>query len=414
MTSKKEIKLLTELLELSGVKVVSRHQHKGIGILLQIEPIAQESICHRCGEKSHKLHQNHRYIVKDLPWGESPVFLDINRRQFKCKKCNKPFSENFDWVGKRRTYTKRLANKILPEVLEKDINSVAKKGLVTTSEIERMLKDASSELSNFKPTALKKMGIDEIALVKGKGNYCAVLIDLEKCELIGILERRTQSSIEKKLLSWGTEVWEQIEEVSIDMWRGYKSLVLKLMPNAQVVADRFHVMVQVNQELDSQRKQKKRELENSVKTAKSQKKKESYAHLLKGLKNSKYAILKNEKDLNEEQSQKLAEVKEVSPTLKTMHELKEKIRQIFEEANDWLVGLLKLGSWLSEAQKYFPNSQKTIITWLDEIIAYFDHRTTSGVVEGINNKLKLIKRSGYGFRNFANFQSRCLLNWHFS
>jgi transposase len=121
MTSKKEIKLLTELVELSGVKVVSRHQHKGIGILLQIEPIPQESICHRCGEKSHKLHQNHRYIIKDLPWGESPVFLEINRLQFKCKKCNKPFSENFDWVGKRRTYTKRLAKKILPEVLENDI-----------------------------------------------------------------------------------------------------------------------------------------------------------------------------------------------------------------------------------------------------------------------------------------------------
>jgi transposase len=53
---------------------------------------------------------------------------------------------------------------------------------------------------------------------------------------------------------------EQIEEVSIDMWRGYKNLVLELMPNAQVVADRFHVMVQVNQELDSQRKPEKRQL----------------------------------------------------------------------------------------------------------------------------------------------------------
>ena len=97
-----------------------------------------------------------------------------------------------------------------------------------------------------------------------------------------------------------------------------------------------------------------------------------------------------------------------------MHELKEKIRQTFEEKNDWLVGLLKLEIWLSEAQKYFQNSQKTIIRWRGEIIAYFDHRTTSGVVEGINNKLKLIKRSGYGFRNFENFQSPCLLNWHFS
>ena len=111
---------------------------------------------------------------------------------------------------------------------------------------------------------------------------------------------------------------------------------------------------------------------------------------------------------------KLAQVKYVSEHLKMMHELKEKIRKIFEKTNHWLAGLFKLGIWLAKAKKYFPNSQKTIIRWLDEIIAYFEHRTTSGVVEGINNKLKLIKRSAYGFRNFENSQIRCLLNWHFN
>jgi transposase len=70
--------------------------------------------------------------------------------------------------------------------------------------------------------------------------------------------------------------------------------------------------------------------------------------------------------------------------------------------------------WLSRAKKHFPNSNNTIIRWFDEIIAYFDNGTTSGIVEGINNKLKLIKRSAYGFRNFDNFRIRCLLNWHFN
>ncbi|MCC3410099.1 MAG: transposase, partial [Microcoleus sp. PH2017_10_PVI_O_A] len=51
--------------------------------------------------------------------------------------------------------------------------------------------------------------------------------------------------------------------------------------------------------------------------------------------------------------------------------------------------------------------------WLDEIIAYFDNRTTSGIVEGVNNKLKLIKRSAYGFRNFENYKNRCLLTQAF-
>jgi transposase len=123
---------------------------------------------------------------------------------------------------------------------------------------------------------------------------------------------------------------------------------------------------------------------------------------------------KNESDLNEEQKAKLVQVKDVSPTLKSRHELKEKIRQIFEQANKWLAGLFKLEIWRSEAKKHFPDSQNTIIRWLDEIIAYFDHKTTSGVVEGINNKLKLIKRSAYGFRNFENFRVRCFLNWQFN
>lgn len=68
--------------------------------------------------------------------------------------------------------------------------------------------------------------------------------------------------------------------------------------------------------------------------------------------------------------------------------------------------------WLAKAKNYFPKSNNTIIRWFAEIIPYFDNRMTSGAVEGINNKLKLIKRSAYGFRNFENFRVGCLLNWY--
>ena len=88
-----------------------------------------------------------------MNWGEQAVFLEINRRQFNCEKCQKPFSEKLDFVKSRRRYTKRLAA-------------------------------------------------------------------------------------------------QTIEEVSIDLWKGYKSLATEIIPNAQIVADRFHVMAQINQELD--------------------------------------------------------------------------------------------------------------------------------------------------------------------
>lgn len=122
-------------------------------------------------------------------------------------------------------------------------------------------------------------------------------------------------------------------------------------------------------------------------------------------------MLKNEKDLTEKQKDKLEEVKKVDDTLATMHQFKEEFRDIFEQSDNWVEGLLSLADWLKDAQEYFPESSGTIRRWLGEIIAYFDNRTTQGVVEGINNKLKLIKRRGYGFRNFDNFSLRCLLTW---
>ena len=97
-----------------------------------------------------------------------------------------------------------------------------------------------------------------------------------------------------------------------------------------------------------------------------------------------------------------------------MHELKEKFRDILEQKQDSLTGLLKISDWLKSAEEYYPESKKTIVRWLGEIIAYFDERVTNGVFEGINHKLKLIKRSAYGFRNFDNFRNRVLLTWQFN
>lgn len=414
MLTKKELKLLTEVLNLEGIKVSYKHQHEGIGIILKIESIAKDSACKICGAKSDKLHQNHQQIIKDLDWGEQAIFLEVNRRQFKCEKCKKPFSEELEFVKERRRYTKRLAAKTIEEVLADDIRSVAKRGRVTEKEIERMLKDASEELSEVKPIGLKRLGIDEIALIKGQGKYCAVLMDLDRSKLLMIVEGRTKEEIKKVLIGWGSEVLEGIEEVSIDLWAGYKSLATEMMPNAQIVADRFHVMVQINQELDGERKKEKRKIQAEIKEAKTPEKKLAKETILAGITDSKYAILKNEKDLNDKQKDKLAEVQNVSNRLKVMHKLKEEFREIFEKKETWTDGLLGLGKWISKAQKYFVNSQSTIYRWFDEILAYFDNRTTSGVVEGINNKLKLIKRSGYGFTNFENFRNRCLLNWHFT
>ncbi len=118
--------------------------------------------------------------------------------------------------------------------------------------------------------------------------------------------------------------------------------------------------------------------------------------------------------MKESEKEKLKEVQEVAPILIEMHCLKEKLRNIFETQKNWGEGLLEIADWLKDVSKYFPKSFGTIKRWIGEIIAYFDEGTTQGIVEGINNKLKLIKRRAFGLRNFDNFKLRSFLTWQFA
>jgi len=89
--------------------------------------------------------------------------------------------------------------------------------------------------------------------------------------------------------------------------------------------------------------------------------------------------------------------------------MKEEFRKIFESNTNWFDGLFDLAEWLKKSAECFPKSQGTIRRWLVEITAYFERKTTNGILEGINQKIKLVKRCGFGFRNIENFELRCLL-----
>ncbi len=404
MASYPQQKLMTDILNLSGFIVRDYRFISEVGIVLSLENQQRSITCPQCGSLTDKVHQNHPTTIRDISWGEQQVYLRINRRNMRCDCCGKKFREELSVVKKNRNYTKRFSQKIIQEVIASDIKNVAQRNDVSEQEIETMLKDMGQELIEKNPSKITRLGIDEIAIIKGQGNYYVVLTDLERGIIVGLIENRTESAVIDYLQSWGQELLSQIQEVSIDLWKSYKTVAEKLMPQAVIVADRFHVMKQVNQELDAQRKKSRREAEQ----LENESEKEG---ILTGLKKSKYALLKNEKDLTEKQQSKLKEVKKVDNTLATMHQFKEEFRDIFETSDNWVEALFSLADWLKDAQEYFPESSGTIRRWLGEIIAYFDNRTTQGVVEGINNKLKLIKRRGYGFRNFDNFSLRCLLTW---
>lgn len=255
-------------------------------------------------------------------------------------------------------------------------------------------------------SGLRRLGIDEIALRKGHKDFVVVLSDLDTHRLIGMAPSRTHAAIEGVLNTWGAEVLSNVAEVSMDLSGNYRGLVRRLMPQADIVADRFHVMSLVNQELNQARNAFQRtpdDLPDGV-TPEGAK---------AALKASKYALLKPAAKLTDTQRDKLAEVIAVSPKLALMHQSKEAFRELFD-AESWSQALPDFLTWMKAAQSLYPNAVATMRRWFGEILQYFEHRTSSGVVEGINTRLKLIKRSGYGFTNFERFRLRCLICWHFS
>lgn len=229
------------------------------------------------------------------------------------------------------------------------------------------------------------MGIDEVSLRKGQQDYVTVVSDLDQRKLLEVIDSHRQDEIVKTLIQQPLEVRERVEEVSLDMWGGFPKVVEAVFPNAKIVFDRFHVMKLVNNELNK--------LRRAVGVTD---------------RNSKYLLLKNCDDLTPEQKQKLDEVLQRSPCLRVAHELKEEFRNIYETSRTVQGGRKKFEKWLSLAQLLYVDSAATIRSHLDGICNYFLNRTTSGVVEGINNRIKLIKRQGYGFSNFSNFRIRLL------
>jgi transposase len=394
-----------QILNLPDMKVLDFQEIEGAEIIITIEKTVNYSTCPDCGKTTYSIHQNHWRMIHDLSWSEKPVLLKINRRQFKCNKCKKVFSENLNFVDKSKGYTKRLAIDIVEQVLDSNIHSVAERNDLSDEEVESMLKAQVSQILNINLNQVKRLGIDEIALVKGQGSYLAVLVDLDTRKPIELVKSRRIEEIREVIVKWGSQVLEQIVEVSMDLWSPYKSLVEELMPNANITADRFHVMKQVNDELDAMRKSEKR-------AATSLDNKSERDRILAGLNKSKYSLIKNEDSLNEQQKERLNDVREVSPILAKMHTLKEEFRDIFESTKSWGENIMNLLDWMHDGLSYFPKSIGTMVRWFGEVVGYFDDRTTNGTVEGINNKLKLIKRLGYGFRNFSNFRLRSLLNWH--
>ena len=227
---------LTKILRITGVIVKSQKQLENT-LILEVESNSKTAVCPKCQKISSRLHQNHYSLIKDIPWGKIEAYLRVNRRQFKCDNCNKPFSEELDFVKKRQKHTERYAHFLTEQVVHSDLSSVAERNNLTESEVESMINFMSQKKISINLKNLKRLGRDEISLVKGKGKYLIVLGDLDTGKPIGLVKERKAKALEEYLKSWGEEILNNI----MDLEKMYKTVIEKICPKAVITVDRFQV-----------------------------------------------------------------------------------------------------------------------------------------------------------------------------
>jgi transposase len=245
---------------------------------------------------------------------------------------------------------------------------------------------------------IRVLNIDEIALEKGHGNFVLVLSAPEEGYVLEVLSDRERKTLENWLEGLAPEVKRMIKVVNLDMWEPYTLAIRAKLPRARIVVDRFHVMKNLNHCLTMARRDIQRNASNEVKEQ---------------LKGSRWVLVKNQKDLNAKQRARLENVYKVSPELKACHQLKEQFHTIFETTTDRQKARTALRHWMKQVENLHVTALQsflvTLHNWFELILNYFLERWTNAFAEGINNKIKLIKRRAFGFTNFDHFRLRILV-----
>ncbi|MDQ2808137.1 MAG: transposase [Chloroflexota bacterium] len=207
-----------------------------------------------------------------------------------------------------------------------------------------------------------------------------------------------QETLRSYLLNWSAEQRAAVEEVATDFWAAYHEVAAEVRPQAQVVGDRFHAQKHRNDAVNTTRRAVQRRMGAADR---------EFVGARRNL------FLRNEEDLYREEELDLLLMKVYSPPLDEVHTRKEEFRTIYNTAQDRATAAEQVDTWLATvAQSTVTALVKAgafVARWRESILNYFAARTSSGMVEGLNNKIKLLKRMAFGSGNDSHFRLRVLM-----
>lgn len=381
--------LLPELKLFDMKKVRNRayeyHAHK----------VSKFEVCPKCATKSSKVHDRRMVTLKDAPIHGKLKILKVIKRRFRCSNCKSVFTEPIAGVNKGARITQRLQRHILwscenfTDLKKVRKNTECGNKTIYTRLYQQLNLEHKKQRDSHWP---KTIGMDEHSWLKNKARgyreFATVFVDYKGRRIREVAEGKSSADLLAAVRYIPGR--EKVKNVVMDLASPYKSFVTGFFPNANIVADKFHVLRLLHPAINRRRK-----------AITGDKRKNPLRKLL----------LKSGMKLDYFERKAIWKWLEDHPDLKEIYFYKEAMHKLYrckgyKRAKQALIKMLD--AMASSRIPEIKTLRRTLMRWSEEVLNYFKFKVTNARTEGFNNKAKLVQKRAYGYRNFENYRLRLL------
>jgi transposase len=406
MISKEQLIIL---LGLQGIEIESVELSSNNVLIIRVRSAIDGCHCHRCGKPTGHYHGLGQEIkLRHLPVFGFKTYIVIKPKRYQCQACDgKPTTtQKLDWYTPKSAFTKAYEQDVMLSLVNSTIQDVSIKHDIGHGAIEGILdRHIQPSVDWDKIKSIEVVGVDEIALKKGHRDFVVIVSAYVQGKLmvLSILPDRTKATVKAFFLSIPKRLRRTVRAVCSDLYKGFISAAKEVFgKRVAVCADRFHVAKLYREGLDSLRKKEMKRLKKELSEA-------EYKSLVKVL----WLVRRPFDELTSDEQHTLNRLFRYSPKIREAYELCDALTSIYDTHLSKGLGKRKMKGWMRRVANSgltcFNRFLKTLETNMEEITNYFIDRSSSGFVEGLNNKIKVLKRRCYGITNCERlFQRLCL------
>ena len=347
-------------------------------------------VCDGCGGFAPALHEVTIRRVRDLPILDASTWLEVPRRRVLCPRCG-PKLERLSWLGRYSRVTRRLAESVARLCRHLSLKRVAEFFGLHWNTVKAIDKRyLTDKLGAVDLTGVRVIAMDEFAIQKGH-RYATVIVDPTVKRVLWVGRGRGRKDIRPFFELLGNRGRRRIEAVVMDMNGAYEAEVRHQCPNAEIVFDLFHVVAKYGREvIDRVRIDEVSRLQHD-KAAR------------KVVKSARWLLLRNRDTIKTDRDRvRLDELLAANQALMTIYVLRDDLKELWR-LRDTEAACAAWNAWFSRAMesglKPLIAFARRLAPYLHGILAHAKWPLHTSLLEGINNKIKVIKRVAYGFRD---------------